>query len=180
MVEKKTRKKRINYVDNAELFQAMSEYKAKVNEAIEKDLPRPPVSRYIGESIMKIAVHRSYSPNFSKYPFREEMISDAIENCLQYIDNFDPSNDKKNPFGYFNQIIFFAFLRRIEKEKKELYTKLKLMENAQMMNTTATHAADHSYDVAGSHNEWSQEYVSEFIDNFEKTKRKKKEPAKKE
>jgi hypothetical protein len=174
------RKAKRHYVDNEEFYQAMVEYKASVNEAIEKGLPRPRVSNYIGECIMKIAVHRSYSPNFSQYPFRNEMISDAIENCLQYIDNFDPENAKKNAFGYFNQIIFFAFLRRIEKEKKELYVKLKLTESAQMMNTTADQATGHSYDVAGSHNEWSQEYVSNFINDFEESKRKKREPSKKD
>ena len=73
---------------------------------------------------MKIATHLSYKPNFINYTFREEMISDGVENCLQYIDNFNPDKSK-NPFAYFTQIIYFAFLRRIQKEKKYLYTKYK-------------------------------------------------------
>ena len=79
---------------------------------------------------MKIATHLSYKPNFINYTFREEMSSD-VENCLQYIDNFNPDKSR-NPFAYFTQIIYFAFLRRIQKEKKYLYTKYKASENVNL------------------------------------------------
>ncbi len=55
------------------------------------------------------------------------MICDGIENCVQYIHNFDPEKSK-NPFAYFTQIIQYAFLRRIQKEKKQLEIKTKIIE----------------------------------------------------
>jgi len=76
---------------------------------------------------LKIATHLSYKPNFVNYMFREDMISDGIENCVQYIHNFDPEKSK-NPFAYFTQIIHYAFLRRIQKEKKQLDIKTKIIE----------------------------------------------------
>lgn len=115
-----------HYVSNADFLAAIVEMKAKVKEAEEKGLPKPPVSNYIGECILKIATHLSYKPNFINYSYRDEMISDGIENCLQYIDNFDPTKSN-NPFSYFTQIIYYAFLRRIAKEKKQTYIKGKLI-----------------------------------------------------
>jgi hypothetical protein len=76
---------------------------------------------------MKIAEGLSHKPNFINYTYRDEMISDGIENCLMYFENFDPSKSK-NPFAYFTQVIYFAFLRRIQKEKKQLYVKYKATE----------------------------------------------------
>ena len=119
-----------HYVNNKEFFASMSEWKVLVNEAIEQDDPRPPIGEYIGECFVKIAEHLSYRPNFVNYPFREEMIGDGIENCLMYAHNFNPEKSK-NPFSYFTQIIYYAFLRRIEKEKKQNYIKYKLLENAE-------------------------------------------------
>ena len=91
--------------------------------------PRPRVTNYIGSCFLKIATHLSYKPNFVNYMFREDMICDGIENCLQYIDNFDPEKSK-NPFAYFTQIIYYAFLRRIQKEKKQLEIKGKILERS--------------------------------------------------
>ena len=115
-----------HYVNNAEFYQAIKIYKDKVREAEEAGDPPPRVSNYIGECILKIATHLSYKPNFINYSYREEMISDGIENCLQYINNFDP-NKSKNPFAYFTQIIYYAFLRRIAKEKKQTYVRSKMI-----------------------------------------------------
>ena len=115
-----------HYVNNREFLDALTEFKKKVEEATSKELPRPRISNYIGECFYKIATHLSYRPNFVNYPFREEMIGDGIENCVQYIDNFDPS--RGNPFAYFTQIIYFAFLRRISKEKRQLEIKQKILE----------------------------------------------------
>lgn len=117
------------YVNNKEFLEAISVYRTKVNEAKEKGLPRPKVPNYIGECFLKIATHLSYKPNFVNYMFREDMICDGVENCLQYIDNFDPEKSK-NPFAYFTQIIWFAFLRRISKEKKQLEIKTKILEKS--------------------------------------------------
>lgn len=115
-----------HYVNNPDFLAALKEYKAKVNAAKEAGQPKPQVSNYIGECILKIANHLSYKPNFINYTYREEMISDGIENCLMYIDNFDP--DKyNNPFAYFTQIIYYAFIRRIQKEKKQTLIKGKII-----------------------------------------------------
>jgi len=119
-----------HYVDNKEFFKCMVEWKKEIVEADSCDESRPPVTDYIGECFLKIANHLSYRPNFINYPFREEMIGDGIENCLMYAHNFNPEKSK-NPFSYFTQIIYYAFLRRIEKEKKQNYIKFKLLETAE-------------------------------------------------
>jgi len=124
-----TRKKTENYVNNKEFLEAITLYRNKVLDAKEKNLDRPRVPNYIGECFLKIATHLSYKPNFVNYMFREDMICDGIENCLQYIDNFDPAKST-NPFAYFTQIIYYAFLRRIQKEKKQLEIKSKILERS--------------------------------------------------
>ena len=117
-----------HYVNNGEFLIAMKEYRASVLEAKEKGLPKPMVSNYIGDCILKIANHLSYKPNFINYTYKDDMILDGIENCIHYIDNFDPAKSS-NPFAYFTQIIYYAFIRRIAKEKKHSYIKNKLIQN---------------------------------------------------
>ena len=116
-----------HYVNNKELLHALIVYKNKVKEAQENEKPKPRITNYLGECFLKIATHLSYKPNFVNYMFREDMISDGIENCVQYINNFDP-NKSTNPFAYFTQIIHYAFLRRIQKEKKQMDIKNKILE----------------------------------------------------
>ena len=123
------RKKSEHYVNNKELLQALIVYREKVAHAKENDLPKPRITNYLGESFLKIATHLSYKPNFVNYMFRDDMISDGIENCVQYIHNFDPEKSR-NPFAYFTQIIHYAFLRRIQKEKKQLDIKTKIIERS--------------------------------------------------
>ena len=122
------KKKKPHYVNNKEFLQAMVEWKARCREAEEQGKPQPPITNYIGECFLKIANHLSYRPNFINYTYRDEMISDGIENCLQYVHNFNPEKSN-NPFAYFTQIIYYAFLRRIQKEKKQSHVKNKLIEN---------------------------------------------------
>jgi len=121
------RAKSEHYVNNKELLAALIEYREQVAVAAAKDLPKPRISNYLGSCFLKIATHLSYKPNFVNYMFREDMISDGIENCVQYIHNFDP-NKSKNPFAYFTQIIHYAFLRRIQREKRQLDIKNKIVE----------------------------------------------------
>ena len=121
------KKKTEHYVNNKELLEALIVYRTKVAAAKEAGLPKPRITNYLGECFLKIATHLSYKPNFVNYMFREDMISDGIENCVQYIHNFDPEKSK-NPFAYFTQIIHYAFLRRIQKEKKQLDIKTKIIE----------------------------------------------------
>ena len=123
------RKKSEHYVNNKELLQALIVYREKVAHAKENDLPKPRITNYLGECFVKIATHLSYTPNFVNYMFREDMISDGIENCVQYIHNFNPEKST-NPFAYFTQIIHYAFLRRIQKEKKQLDIKTKIIERS--------------------------------------------------
>ena len=118
---------RDHYIDNKKFYEEMIVWKKLCIEAEESDEPRPPITNYIGECFMNIAEHLSRKVNFMNYPYREEMVSDGIENCLMYAHNFDPEKSK-NPFSYFTQIIYYAFLRRIEKEKKQAYIKLKMTE----------------------------------------------------
>ena len=123
------RKKTEYYVNNKEFLAAITAYREQVHAAEEAGEARPRVTNYLGSCFLKIATHLSYKPNFVNYMFREDMICDGIENCLQYIDNFNPEKSK-NPFAYFTQIIYYAFLRRIQKEKKQLEIKGKILERS--------------------------------------------------
>ena len=121
------RKRSEHYVNNKEFLAALIKYREDVEIAKLRDKPKPVIPRYIGECFLKIANHLSFKPNFVNYMFKEDMISDGIENCVQYIHNFNPEKSQ-NPFAYFTQIIHYAFLRRIQKEKKQLEIKNKIIE----------------------------------------------------
>ena len=123
------RKKTEYYVNNKEFLAAITVYRQKVHAAEEAGEPRPRVTNYLGSCFLKIATHLSYKPNFVNYMFREDMISDGIENCVQYIHNFNPEKST-NPFAYFTQIIHYAFLRRIQKEKKQMEIREKIIEKS--------------------------------------------------
>ena len=123
------RKRSEHYVNNKEFLAAIVEYKYLIQLAEQKGEPRPVIPRYLGECFMKIARHLSYKPNFVNYMFKEDMISDGIENCVQYINNFNPEKSS-NPFAYFTQIIHYAFLRRIQKEKKQLEIRQKIIDKS--------------------------------------------------
>ena len=126
-------KNKPHYVDNKKFLQAMIEYRDKCRKAEEKNRKKPDVTNYIGQCFLKIANHLSYRPNFINYTYRDDMISDGIENCLQYMNNFDPDKSD-NPFAYFTQIIYYAFIRRIQKEKKQMQVKAKIIANAGVEN----------------------------------------------
>ena len=123
------RKRSEHYVNNKEFLYAIVEYKAKVREAEEEGKPKPRITNYLGSCFLKIATHLSYKPNFVNYMFKDDMVCDGIENCVQYINNFNPEKSS-NPFAYFTQIIHYAFLRRIQKEKKQLEIKTKIIEKS--------------------------------------------------
>ena len=121
------RKRSVHYVNNKEFLAALIKYREDVELAAIRDEPKPRITNYLGECFLKIATHLSFKPNFVNYIFKDDMISDGIENCVQYIHNFDPKKSQ-NPFAYFTQIIHYAFLRRIQKEKKQLEIKNKILE----------------------------------------------------
>ena len=169
------KRKRNEYVNNKDFLAAIVVYRKDIAQAIEEGKARPRVPNYIGECIMKIATHLARKPNFINYTFKDDMISDGIENCLQYIDNFNPEKSN-NPFAYFTQIIWFAFLRRIQKEKKLLYVKYKMTENVNVMHMAAerqAHDIGSNFDDNIKMSEWSSDYMSNFIKDFEETKRRK-------
>ena len=97
---------------------------------------------------MKIANGLSYRPNFINYTYKQEMISDGIENCLQYIHNFNPEKSK-NPFAYFTQIIYYAFIRRIQKEKKQTHVKHKMIEKQEFIPYVTMEGDDTPYSIGG-------------------------------
>ena len=138
------RKKSVHYVDNKEFLRAMIEWRDKCLEAEVQGEITPPVTNYIGECFFKIANHLSFRPNFINYTYKDEMILDAIENCITYCSNFDPSKSK-NPFSYFTQIVYYAFVRRIEKEKKHNYVKHKLTANLLEKMSTSNDIDNHDY-----------------------------------
>ena len=140
----RTKKKSEHYVNNAEFLEAMKAYKKAVNKAIKEKKEKPLVTDYIGSCFLKIANHLSYRPNFINYTFRDDMISDGIENCLQYLDNFNPAKSN-NPFAYFTQIIYFAFIRRIQKEKKQVTIKHKLIMDANYDDMTLQPGEDREF-----------------------------------
>ncbi len=123
------RKRSEHYVNNKEFLAALIKYREDKEIALIQGKPKPPIPRYIGECFLKIANHLSFKPNFVNYMFKEDMISDGIENCVQYIHNFNPEKSQ-NPFAYFTQIIHFAFLRRIQREKRQLEIKNKILERS--------------------------------------------------
>ena len=123
------RKRSEHYVNNKEFLAALIKYREDVEIAKLRDRPKPVIPRYIGECFLKIANHLSFKPNFVNYMFKEDMISDGIENCVQYIHNFNPEKSQ-NPFAYFTQIIHYAFLRRIQREKRQLEIKNKILEKS--------------------------------------------------
>ena len=150
-----------HYVDNIRFYAEMIRYRDDRESALESGLSPPRVPNYIGDCIMRIAYKLSNKPNFINYPFKEEMIGDGIENCIMYVDNFNPDKST-NPFAYFTQIIYYAYLRRIEKEKKALYTKYKATE---MFNLDSMLSGEDRELIKSS--EGASENASIFIQDFE-------------
>ena len=161
-----------NYVNNKDLLEALIKYKEECREAEDAGDPLPRVPDYIGKCIYQIATRLATKPNFSGYSYKEDMISDGIENCLLYIGNFNPEKSQ-NPFAYFTQIIWYAFLRRIQKEKKQMYIKFKSSQN--MLATGDTYAGGNEVNLNLT---TSADYMNTFIEDFEekleKDKAKKK------
>lgn len=120
-----------HYIDNKVFYEEFVKWKKEVKKELKAGNGEPPVTDYIGKCFLDIAERLSYRPNFINYPFRDEMVGDGVENCLMYASNFDPAKSK-NPFSYFTQIIYYAFIRRIQKEKKQNYIKYKSIEAAEM------------------------------------------------
>ena len=140
--------KKPHYVDNKLFLQEMIDWKEKCLIAEKEGKSQLPVTNYIGECFLKIATHLAYRPNFINYTYRDDMISDGIENCLQYVSNFN-SKKSSNPFAYFTQIIYYAFVRRIQKEKKQTHIRNKMIENKVYESYTTMEGDTTTYYVRG-------------------------------
>ena len=166
------------YVDKSTMFDAYVEYAAKRDEAKALGKEPPRITEYLGSCIQKIATGLMFSPNFIGYSYREEMISDAIENCFLYFDKFDP-NRGSQIFSYYTQICYFAALRRIHAEKKQLYIKHKVLENSSLFDQlmeqqeSDDHAVEMKTDLTNS-------YIDHFVRDYEASIAKAKEKKEKE
>lgn len=160
---------RTHYVPNDKLLATIVEHQEALRQAKKNRTTPPPLPDYLGESFLKIADRLARKPNFASYTFREDMIADAVENCCQYAGNFDPAKSS-NPFSYFTQIIYFAFLRRISREKKHLYVKYKAMELQGLTNPSLQ--SEESNQSGSKVNLYDN--IQEFIHAFETTHEQKK------
>lgn len=167
--------KKVHYVDNKKFYEEILIHKQKVKEAREKGLQDPKLSNYIGECIYKIANKLSNKPCFINYSFRDEMISDGIENCILYFNDYNPELGK-NPFAYFTQVIYFAFLRRINKEEKNRYIIYKNFQETIINNGHASLLTDGDNNHLLSTNIYDN--INEFMDRYEKKEEVKKEKRK--
>jgi hypothetical protein len=162
-----------HYVNNAEMLESIKSYKAKLKEARDNNTEEPRIPEYLGECVLKIATRLSQKSNFINYSYRDDMILDGIENCIQCMNSFDPEKSS-NPFSYFTQVIYFAFLRRIAKEKKQSYIKGKLVREMSF-DTFDLQGHDEDSDFKNAYASFMQMH-STFDDSFVKNKEKKKKP----
>jgi len=156
-----------NYIDNQEFLKQLKAYQKTKKKAINSGDPIPKIPDDIGICILEIARGLARRPNFSAYTFKEEMISDGIENCFQYIDNFDPKVSK-NPFSYFTQIIYYAFLRRIHSESKQTYVKFKSFETHDLYTNHKYEAKKHVNLINTVINEKTQDIITKFEERMAK------------
>ena len=161
-------KRVVNYINNKTLYSAIIQHKNSVEDAERQNLPKPKVSNYIGESILLICNNLAKKPNFSGYTYKQDMISDGIMDCISAVDNFNPDKTN-NPFAYFTQIAWNAFLRRIQKEKKQTYIKHKNYENSVLLEEHWEHSTMQLN---------SNEYSDEVVRNYENKLTKVKKPSK--
>lgn len=164
----------VYYVDNKRFYDACLNHYNKVQTAKEQSKPNPQISNYIGECLMKIAQKMTESSHFRGYDFKEDMIGDAIENCILYFNNFDPIK-YKNPFSYFSQICYFAFLRRIGKERDRIYNQYKLSKNARFVNNDSIHNIyDEDTDQFIPYETEDTVAMQTFVEKYEKAVKKRK------
>jgi hypothetical protein len=159
-----------HYVNNKTLYEEMVKYKEKVNEAKKEDRPLPQIPNYVGKCFLLICNKLATKPNFIGYSYKDEMIADAIENCVTGAHSFDPTKST-NPFAYFTQIAWNAFIRRIQKEKKQAYIKHKNFEYSNIMDDLVEENR-----VSGTkiHNDYSYELIKNFEEKLTKASKKNK------
>ena len=156
----RTQRKSIHYVNNADFSQAVVDYVTEVRQAKQSNAVLPIVPDYIAQCFLRIAEGLSHKSNFIRYTYREEMVMDAVENCLKAIENYNleaaTRTGKPNAFAYFTQITWYAFLRRIAKEKKQQDIKLKYLTKSGIENFIDNELGD----------DMSQQVVGAFVDTL--------------
>ncbi len=162
------KKQSIHYVNNAEFSQAVVDYVTVVNECQKNNTEIPKVPDYIAQCFLRISEGLSHKSNFIRYTYREEMVMDAVENCLKAILNYNleaaTRTGKPNAFAYFTQITWYAFLRRIAKEKKQQDIKMKYLTKSGIENFVDNeHGDDMTNQVVGA-------FVDNLRDRIEKVK----------
>ena len=179
---------RPHYVNNKDFTQAVVDYCGVVKKARKKGDDDPIVPNYIAESLLRMCEGLSHKSNFVRYTYREEMVMDAVENCLKAIENYDINAEtrtgKPNAFAYFTQIIWYAFLRRIQKEKRQQDIKEKYLSQSgveafianELADDAATQVATHFIDTLKDRIDKVKAYDTE-IKEFAKTTKKKKKRA---
>ena len=163
--------KKVHYVDNQKFYQAIVEYRKKLQDARDAGMEDPRIPNYIGECIWKIAEKLSTKPCFMNYSYRDEMISDGVENCILYFKDYDPVKGQ-NPFAYFTQVIYYAFIRRISKEEKNRYIIYKNFQE----NIIGLHDSNLLKDSDDNHLLPTTMYdnINDFMSRFEKKEEAKK------
>jgi hypothetical protein len=154
------KKQSIHYVNNADFSQAVVDYVTIVNECRDNNNQIPKVPNYIAQCFLRIAEGLSHKSNFIRYTYREEMVMDAVENCLKAIHNYNleaaTRTGKPNAFAYFTQITWYAFLRRIAKEKKQQDIKMKYLTKSGIENFVENEHGD----------AMTNQVVGAFVDNL--------------
>ena len=158
-----------NYINNKTLYASMIQHRNLLENAVKNNTPKPQLSNYIGQSILLICNNLAKKPNFSGYTYKQEMISDGIIDCIAAADNFNPEKTN-NPFAYFTQIAWNAFIRRIHKEKKQTYIKHKNFENSFLMNDLWSDSENMHLKT----NEFSDEIIKSYESKLTKPKKNSK------
>lgn len=169
------------YLDNKKFFEEMVKYVDAYNEAVKNNKQPPVLNDYIGDCFLKIATNLSKIYKFNGYRFKEEMISDGYFDCIRYAHNFNPEKTK-NPFGYYTQICYYAFVRKIQKEKKHLYTKFKAIDNSEVFGLLHTHFDADDMNVINDigYSDSAKENMYSFISDYERKVDEKKKKGVKE
>jgi len=170
-MSEKPRKAQNHYIDNERFLKELSAYRKVALKAKKAGQKPPGVNDYIGQCFLDIANNLARKPNFANYTYREEMICDSVENCVMYAANFDPKKSR-NPFAFFTQIIYYAFLRRIQREKKQMYVKMKVFEQNDPTGRFRNWMEDKAKDYNESTNPFADFLIPEA--NAEALKPKKK------
>lgn len=177
-----------NYIDNDKFFEAVCDYKRQLKAAREaangEEFERPVMSDYLGDCFLKLAENFSHNYSFIGYPFREDMVMDAVYFCVKYIDTFNPERTK-NPFAYFTTTCYNAFLQKIEKEKKSLYIKYKAIEQVEIFDALSDNHAYGERVIKGTdegipYSEGARDKRDEFVYAFEAKMNKDKEKKEKQ